>query len=208
MEGIMTDDNSPNELLNAWQSQELGVLAVSVDELRRASDKLARRVFWRNTREYLAAVVVVVGYGYWFFTFHTFLLRLGSVLTVAGVLWVVYQLHKRGSAAPMKMEMDPRSCLDFHRSELMRQRDLLASAWKWYLLPFVPGLGTFMIGQLQLQLLQTHSASQHRSIVLGFAVIGGIIAGLFLVVGKLNQWKARNLQKKIDELEAMKGSFG
>jgi len=200
----MGNDNSPNELLNAWQSQELGVLAVSVDELRRASDKLARRVFWRNTTEYLAAIVVVVGYGYWFFTFHTLLLRLGSVLTVAGVLWVVYQLHKRGSATPMKMEMDPRSCLDFHRSELVRQRDLHASAWRWYLLPFVPGLGTFMFGQLQLQLARTHSASQRHSIAVGFTVVGGIIACVFLAIWKLNQLRARSLQKKIDELDAMK----
>jgi hypothetical protein len=199
----MTGDNSSNELLNVWQSQKLGGLAISVEDLRRASDKLARKVLWRNAREYLATIVVVLGYGYFFYKFHTLLLRLGSFLTVAGVLWVAYQLHVRGSAARMATEMDGRNCLDFHRSELVRQRDLLASVWKWYLLPFVPGFSIFMIGQVQLALSQPGAASRHISIVLGFASVGGLCAGVFWIVWKMNQWKAKELQKEIEGLDAL-----
>ena len=38
------------------------------------------------------------------------------------------------------------SCLEFHRSELVRQRDLLRSVWWWYLLPFVPGMLLIPVG--------------------------------------------------------------
>jgi hypothetical protein len=205
MEEIMTSHNSPNELLNVWQSQKVGAIAMSVDELRRASNKLARRVFWRNTREAMAAAIGVAAYGYYFYEFRTPLLRLGSGLTVVGVLLTMFNLHRKGSAASMGKEMDSRSCLDFHRSELVRQRDLLASVWEWYLLPFVPGMSLFMVGLIQLTLSQPGAASRHGSIALGFAVVCGLMAAAFLIVWKLNKWEAGNLQKRIDELDAMKG---
>jgi len=50
----------------------------------------------------------------------------------------------------MKDEIDGQSCIDFHRSELMRQHDLLATVWSWYLLPFTPGLVVFLIGLTQI----------------------------------------------------------
>jgi hypothetical protein len=201
----MSNDRSPDDLRTVWQCQPSETISIPVEELRRASHKLTRRVFWRNTREYLAACVVVVGYGSFFFEFQTWLLRLGSALTVAGVLWIVFQLHKRGSAAPMAKEMDAQNCLDFHRAELVRQRDLHATVWKWYLLPFVPGMSLFLLGQLQTTLSRPGASARQGAIELGFAAVAGFCAVVFAVVGKLNRGKARKLQERIDALDALKG---
>ena len=200
----MSSDNSPHKLRSLWLSQKPESIPLSLDELLDASKKLTRKVFWRNAREYMAAVVVIAAYGYFFYEFHTFLLRLGSGLTVAGVFLVVFQLRKRGSANSMAKEIDAKSCLEFHRAELVRQRDLHATVWKWYLLPFLPGLSIFFLGQVQLTLSQPGAAARQGSIVLGFGVIFAFCAGVFALVGRLNQSKARKLQARIDAIDALK----
>lgn len=204
----MTTNNSPHELLNVWQSQKLGAIAMSVDELRRASDKLTRRIFWRNTREYLAAVLVIVVYGYYIYQFHGVLARLGSVLIMIAALWVAYRLHTMGSSSALAPEMGAQSCVDFHRSELIRQRDLLLSIWGWYLLPFAVGLTVFLFGLLQMSLGRPGARLHYGEIAIGFGVVFAVCAGAFVFLGKINIWAARKLQRQIDALDALKQPLG
>jgi hypothetical protein len=83
------------------------------------------------------------------------------------------------------------SCLEFHRDELARQRDLLASVWTWYLLPFVPGAACVFIGRF------IEHPERWPWLALSFL----FVALVFVGVGVLNTRVARSLQHKIDELE-------
>ncbi len=200
----MKNHNSPEQLCSLWQDQESASIPISADELRQAADTLTKRVSWRNLREYAAVAFVVAAFGFYFYEFHTVLLRLGCCLTIAGTLLLAFHLHRKGSATVMAPEMDSKSCVDFHRSELMRQRDLLLAVWKWYLLPLVPGMTLFLLGLLQSVLRQPASRAHLGLIFLWFAVITAFCAGVFILVGWLNQLAAKNIQRKIDALDAAK----
>ena len=58
----MNSDNSSRDLRSVWQRQDTSSPALPIDELRMASAKFSRKVFLRNIREYVAAVIVVAGY--------------------------------------------------------------------------------------------------------------------------------------------------
>src|SRR6185295_13842227 len=60
----MTDSRPEGTLQALWQSQPRGEHAMSVEEVREGARRLERRVARRNRREYIAAVVVVIGYGW------------------------------------------------------------------------------------------------------------------------------------------------
>ena len=75
-------------------------------------------------------------------------LRAAGVVSVAAVIFIVYHLHRYGSARVMPAEMGLTNCLQFHRGELERQRDLLRSVWKWYLAPLVPGMTLVCLGSV------------------------------------------------------------
>lgn len=197
----MTNDNSSDELCGLWQSQRSEFIPMPVEELRQASGKLASQVYWRNLREYSAAIFVVAGFGYYLWEFHTVLLRLGSGLTIAGVLYMAVQLHRKGSAAGMAEEMESKTCLEFYRSALVRQRDLLSSVWKWYLLPFAPGMILFLLGLLKFVLDQPASHLHYAAIALVFGLTFAGCAGVFALVGWLNRRAAKDLQRKIDALD-------
>jgi hypothetical protein len=204
MEEAMSNIDSTEELRNLWQEQRPESISISTEELRQASNRLTRRVGWRNIREYMAAIIVVAVYGYYFYKFHTFLLRLGSGLTIAGALFVVFQLYRKGTAAHMTMQMDANSCLEFHRSELVRQRELLSTVWRWYLMPFVPGISLFLFGLFQLSLGQSASRFHHVPIAVWFGVFAAVCGGTFVLIGWANQMAARQLERKIDALDALK----
>lgn len=199
----MTNDNSSHELLNLWQSQEPQHISMSAKELRDASSKLERRVFWRNSREYLGAAIVVASFGYYLYKFETLLLRLGSGLTIAGALFVALYLYRKGSAETMATDRESKSCVEFYRMELVRQRDLLLTVWKWYLMPFVPGLGLFLLGELQMVLRQPASHFHYGAIALWFGFTFGFCAGVFVLVEWLNRRAAKALQKEIDALDEL-----
>ena len=144
----MNDNLSHSELGALWQSQPTEPPRMSPEELRSRMHRFERRIFWRNLREYAAGVVVLIVFGYYEWLFPALLQRIGSTLTIAGTLYVMYQLHRRASARISPADAGMKSCLEYHRQELERQRDALRAVWSWYLLPFVPGMAVFLAGMM------------------------------------------------------------
>jgi hypothetical protein len=197
--GIRNDDN--NDLTGVWKNQPVERLEISLVEIRRKAQKLEKRILWRNLREYAASVLVIAAFGYYISVFHSALIRTGCGLVIAGTLFVVFALHKKGAARTIPAELALRTCVDFHRRELERQRDLLRTVWSWYLLPFVPGMIVFQIGLLERALAQPNASAHAGAIVASSAipVVGGAV--VFVGIAKLNHWAAGKLQREIDALD-------
>ena len=164
---------------------------MTLDDLHAHVRAWERRIARRNLREYVAAVVVFAGFGFVAWNDANVLVRIGSGLVVLGTCYVVWHLYTRGSTRAMPASLVARDCLDFHRNELVRQRDLLRGVWTWYLLPFVPGVAVMLAGRAALQ-------PDRRPAVL---VTTALMAVVFTGVGLLNQRGARKLQARIDALD-------
>jgi hypothetical protein len=199
----MSPNHSPDDFQNLWKSQANEPLSFSAEEIRRASGRFAHRISRRNLREYAAGALVIPAFIYFLIHFDVFLLRLGSALIIAGVLIVLAQLHKRASAKTLPQEIDAASCIEFHRSELARQRDLLLSVWKWYLLPLAPGFAVFVAGQYQAVVAQPKFHAQLGSFRLQLGIYLAACALFCVVVVRINRSAARRLQAQIDELDAL-----
>lgn len=193
-EGAMTNEPPHNDMRKVWQNQKVEYAPMSLDEIHKKAQRFQRTILWRNLREYLAAAFVVACFSSFLWRFDGILIRTGSALVIAGALYIVYQLHKRGSAKTVPADLASMTCLNFHRDELERQRDLLRSVWRWYLLPIVPGLVLFLIG---------HAVKVPPEHWGAFGVTAAVCAAVFASVGALNQWAARRLQRQIDELDAL-----
>jgi hypothetical protein len=91
----------------------------------------------------------------------------------------------------MPADMGLTNCLQFHRGELERQRDLLQGVWKWYLGPMIPGVILFYLGPV---LAQPERASRALWPFAATVVF-------FVLIGELNRHVARKFQARIDALE-------
>ncbi len=199
----MTANRSPDKLQSLWQSQPNEPLSFSAEEIRRAAGKFARRISRRNLREYAAGALAIAAFLYFLIHFEVFLLRLGSALVIAGVLVVLAQIYKKASAKTLPQGIDTRSCIEFHRSELARQRDLLLSVWKWYLLPLLPGFAVFVTGQYRAVLAQPALHAKIGWFQLQLGLYLAACAVFCVVVVRLNRSAAKRLQAQIDELDAL-----
>jgi hypothetical protein len=197
------ESESHNGVASVWQNQPVGRVEISPEQLRRRARKFGTQILWRNLREYAASAVVVGIFGYYVWRFPAPLVRLGCALVIVGVLFVVHSLHTRGAARTVPIEMALSTCLEFHRRQLERQRDLVAGVWTWYLLPFVPGMAVFLFGLLMWTLEQPHAPAHTRGIMTAFCLTAVLCGLVFFGVGKLNQWAARKLQREIDALDAL-----
>jgi hypothetical protein len=183
----------PNDdWLGIWQNQPVENITMSLEEITRRAGSFERRIRNRNRREYIAGLVVVVFFGYNLFRAPSLLPRIALALNIAGALYVMYQLHRRGSPATLPRDMGLISSLEFHRRELLRQRDALQSIWSWYLAPFVPGLLAIAI-----------MASPKRPLWSALFIAGA--AALFAGIWRLNQWAAHKLSLQIEELNKVGG---
>lgn len=197
----MTNKSDSENMKNLWQNQPTEPSKIRLEDLRRKTDRFERRIFWRNLREYAASVVVIAIFGYYAWRFHGLLVRAGSGLIIVGTLYVMLQLHRRGSVRTAPSDLGLSTCIEFHRKSLQRQRDALRTIWSWYLLPFVPGLAVFEIGSAMNQ-WKAHAVGLGH-VVIGFLASLAIMAALFGGIWRLNQWAAGKLQKQIDELTAL-----
>jgi len=186
---IMNDD----QLKQLWKSQETPTAAFSIDELRKSANKFQRRIAWRNALEYVVSVPVILGFAFYIVKFPYPLMRIGSVMIILGVLVMVWQMYVRASGRSLPSDMADRSCIDFHRDQLIRQRDALRSVWLWYIGPFVPGMIVFRWG------VETElgpSAPFARGLGANL-----MIAAVFLIIIVFNRFGARKLQRQLDQLQ-------
>lgn len=188
--------NSPRSV---WQNQKLEGIRMSANEIRAKDRRFQRRIFWRNALEYAAAIALVLFSSFQFRKSSDVVMRAGFVLAGAGTLYLVWQLWRRGSPRNLPAEMGLASALDFHRRELERQRDLLASVWRWYLGPLMPGWVVLMIG------IGRTNPGHLQHFALRFTVFNIVAVALFVFGWKLNQRGARKLQRRIDELDGLRG---
>jgi amino acid transporter len=182
----------------AWQASVEIAGAPPLEEVHKGVGKLYRHVKWRNRVEYAACVVVVIGFASYVVMLPNPLHKLGSVLIVLATLYVAWQLHRRASAVPPEAA-GTMPLLQFARAQLVRQRDALRSLFWWYLLPFLPGLTLFLIGNGQ-----DPELIAKVPVLTRWLGLLGMIA-IFGAIWWLNQLGARRLQRHIDEIDALTG---
>ena len=181
----------PDDLQNLWQNQPTEAFHIALAEVHARALKFQRRVRFRNIREYLAAAFVLFFFTWTAATVADPIRRAGAILMVAGVLYVVWHLYRWGSSREVTGD-----CLEFHRRELERQRDLLQNIWRWYLGPMIPGLLVIMLAGFH-----DRGSRTHTWFVIVYLLLGAL---LFYGVGRLNQRAARRLQRQIEELDKLR----
>ena len=181
------------QIKKLWREQPVAEVSPSLEQLRKAARRFNRRVALRNGMEYAACVLVCLGFGRYILLFPHLLVRLGSVLVMAGACLVAWQMHHRASSQPLPSDAGAQSWLEFRRGQLVRQRDALRGVAWWYIGPFVPGLVVFRCG-VEFELDATAPFARGWKANL-------LVASVLLVVIAWNLFAAWRLQCRIDALD-------
>ena len=140
-----------SDIKQLWQSQEREHDMITLDDIRARSTKFHSRYRWRDL---LIAGVLGLYDLFGVFTLAQMLKAWSEgkipppfgpwpvmvgymVLALLTVAWVIFALLRRARVKAMPGELAGQAALDFHRDELERQRAAAASAWYWFVLPFV-----------------------------------------------------------------------
>jgi hypothetical protein len=174
-----------------WQTQPAEPLTRPVNEIRERAAKFEKTIKRRDLKEYLAAAFVVAAFSLCMVIIPNTIVKIGCGLIIAGHLYVSWHLYREGSASTLPFDAVFGTCLSYHRSELMRQRDLLRGVLFWYIGPLIPGYAVFIwgIADMLAGRLQAVIQAAILMVVVALAVLG------------LNWWGARKLQRQIDELD-------
>ncbi len=113
-----------------------------------------------------------------------------------GTLLVLWNLHRQARrASAEEVQSAAASWRDFHRAELVRQRDALRSVWLWYLAPMLPGMLLLFAGSSQV-------LSGGWPALVSFGLVAAFVGAVFVTIGVLNSKAAKRLQEEIEALDA------
>lgn len=186
----MTDFSDDARLHGLWQGGDAALAPLPLDEIKRRAARFGDIVRRRNRREYIAAAIVLAGFSLYAIILPGALLKIGSLLVIAGVLVVVWQLARRTSRPDPDAEAaDVRA---FYRARLVREEHMLARVGLWYLGPLLPGLLTFMAGEAILL---------GRTDALGLTLFLVLPLLLFAGIWLLNHRAAAMLRARIDRID-------
>jgi hypothetical protein len=189
--GAMAAEMDPNDPRSLWQSQEEEKVTVTIDEIRSLAKRFERRIFWRNFREYAVGVPLIVLFGAGVRSQQGWQ-RLPPLLLIAGIVYSMFQLHRRGAARSHPADTGLTALRDFHMRDLEQQRDALHTVWKWYLLPFVPGLVAVIVVR-----------AMSRGVNARLIATGVFFVVTLIGIWLLNEWAAGKLDRRIDALKRM-----
>lgn len=192
----MSEESSQDRRIKElWQGQPTEGVRMSVEQVQASAGSFQRKIQWRNAREYVAALVVVVFFGFQFVRTGDVPARIGFGLLIAGMCYMVWHLHFKGAWRPLPGDAGLSSCIEFKRRELERQRDLLSHVWSWYLGPLIPGLAVLIVDFA----LASQGRVKHNGLFV--AAYSLFVAAIFIGIAKLNSNAANALQRQIDELD-------
>lgn len=187
---------APDDFSRLWQRSDAALAPLALADIKHRADVLADRIARRNRREYAAAGIVVAVFAVYAVVFPAPLLKLGSLLVIAGTLFIAYQLARRTSRPDPEAEIaDVRS---YFRARLVTEEHMLARVGRWYLAPLVPGLAVFVAGLVPAAGLTPLGAT---------ALVTAHIAA-FAGIWLLNRRAAAMLRAQIERLDAATAAEG
>lgn len=187
-------DRDPLQTLWTQQTQE--TFSMSLADIHAHSRRFQSRIRTRNLTEYAAAALVVAVFGWMAFLIPDLVVKAGCILTALAAAYVAYALHTKASA-PGSQPDGGEPLLDFHRAELLRQRQALATVPRWYLAPFVPGMLLFVGGVS----FTPDSGLPLMARFFQFGIATAIVAAVFAGVAWLNARAVKQLDARIAALD-------
>ncbi len=185
--------DSDDEVKRLWRAQSVPTNEFSIEELQRTAKRFRRQIVRRNAMEFAACAVLVLVFMLYLIKVPFPLMRAGSALMIAGILVVAWQLRARASTRPIPADLGAQSWLDYHRAQLVRQRDALRSVATWYIGPLIPGCVLFRLG---VEIEPVAEGAFARGPIANL-----LIAAVAIAVVLINRYAARKLQQRIDRLE-------
>lgn len=182
--------NSPEEL---WQNQTEEETNLTLADIRSKALNFQRKIQRRNLREYIGFILAAVVYAGYVWYLPGILVKAGAAMTLAGMCFSVYYIRRHGSARETPVDSPASECLEFHRRELTRQRDMLRGVGPKHIGPVIPGLALFFVG-----MWLANVDSLRDAIV--FAVSGIFVAAVFTFIYWLNVRAANKLDRDIAAL--------
>jgi hypothetical protein len=197
----MTDERKEEEFVTLWRAQPIEPAPITLEEIRTAATKFERRIRRRNMREYAAGPIAIACFAWGAVSFHGWMTKLGCIEIIAATVFILWHLGRRGSVLATPGGADARGLVEFHRAELVRQRDLVRGVWLWYLAPPIPGFILIFLGRWFQDPVRGRPIATDHLII---ALLAPIIPLVLLVIWLLNIIGANRLQKRIDALDGWK----
>jgi len=177
-----------------WQELSMDPVPFTPEQVRREEEKLRSRVRRRSLVGRGIGWLVVAAFTLYLFVFPNLLQRIGSLLSIAGVVYCLIQLRLQ-RPRPMPDAGETES-IRFYRAELERLRDFHRGGWLWSrVIVLLPGPIIFMAG----------FARAYPNLGLGtFVWVNALVVfvGAVAVGVPLNLKLARQYQRRIDALDA------
>jgi hypothetical protein len=184
-------------LQSLWTQQKQEPFAMSLADIHERAERFRSRIRVRNWIEYGAGAIVIFAFGMIALATPDLIVRIGVGLVILGVLYVSWNLATRAGAARKDDASPALSWAEFHRAQLARQRDALASVWRWYLGPLVPGVAVVMLGSAVASSRGLPLWAGVAVAALGFAWV----AAVFFGIAWLNARAAQQLDAEIAALD-------
>jgi hypothetical protein len=184
------------ETQQIWQSQPVEGTEMSVEAIRLRAAKFERRIARKNIREFISCLLVAAAFVYFFVTMPAIPFRVTWALFIAGMVWIAVQLRLNGKPRTMPEGLGTSTSLDFFRSELERQRDLVGNVWRWHFGPLIPGYLALNVAYIMRGVLSWE----------GLALLDAFFVAVFVGAWRLNMRCARNFQRTIDSLPPVEQS--
>jgi len=190
----MANDTQPDDVVTLWQAQGSEGFRMSTEDIRKRLETVNRKVRKRTNDGYLVCAVLIVFFTGWMFVGMGSLQKVGAILTIIGVSYLVWQLRQSRFRGAATGQSGDTASLDHLRTELARQRDFHRGSTFWRrMLIFVPGPLVFFAGfaQAHPEVVRTIRYETIAFVVLAIAAI------------PLNLWMARRYQRQIDALSRL-----
>lgn len=176
-----------------WTAQHRDAVAPDPAALAAAEIRLRRQLRRRDRIEYLAGALAIGAFAHTGLQAPHWGVRLACLAVIAGALVTMANLWRRRPAMPAFEQ----PALAFYRAQLVAQRDALASVWRWYLAPVVPGLSLFLLAIM----LTIPIPLPRWGIALAMPLAALPVVAVFWGIHRINQSAARRLQRSIDALD-------
>jgi hypothetical protein len=182
-------------IADLWAQQHRDAAPLDTEALARADARFRRRIRRRDSVEYIAGLLVAGVFANMAVQTPDWGIRIACGVVILGTAIVMRNLWRRRPPAPdIALGMPS---LAFHRAGLVAQRDALASVWRWYLGPIIPGMALLMLAI-------AYASAEHMPLaaaLAGSGVAGLIVTAVFWGIHRLNRAAARRLQAMIDALD-------